>query len=925
MSSPILASVRPGAGPTVSEIAAVPAAPLDAIFAPRSVAVIGASERENSVGRTVFWNLLRSPFGGPVFPVNPRRPSVLGVRTCPDIGSVPDKVDLAVITTPAETVPDIISECVAAGVRGAIVISAGFKEIGPKGAELEREVRRRACEGNLRLIGPNCLGVMNPLTGLNATFAASMAQPGSIAFFSQSGALCTAVLDWSLRTRVGFSAFVSVGSMLDVGWGDLISHFGDDPHTKSIILYMETIGDARSFLSAAREVAMTKPIIVIKAGRTAEAAKAAASHTGSMAGSDDALDAAFRRVGVLRVNTIAELFYMAEILDKQPLPKGPRLTVITNAGGPGVLATDHLLLAGGQLSPLAPETISALDKVLPAHWSHSNPIDVLGDAGPDRYAFALETACADPNSDGLLIALTPQAMTDPTATAERIKQKARACHKPILASWMGGDQVAEGERLLNRAGIPTFPYPDTPARLFAFMWQHAQNLKALYETPTLTPGERERPIDRAAVDEVLDKVRQSGRTLLDEIESKAVLAAYGIPVVETCAAATADEAAAAANRMGYPVVLKLRSETITHKTDVGGVHLNLNSEQDVREAFEAIRASVEKAAGPGHFDGVSVQPMVQARGAVELILGSTTDSQLGPVLLFGSGGQLAEVIGDRALGLPPLTTTLARLMVDATKAGKVLARPRGSRPMDITELCGVLVRFSRLVVNHPWIREVDINPLLASADGFVALDARVILHPANTAPEDLPRPAIRPYPEQYVSKWTCPNGTEITFRPIRPEDEPLLVKFHETLSERTVYTRYFGILKLSQRTSHARLTRSCFVDYDRDLALVAAVNDPETGEERIVAVGRLFGLRRQRGAVLSMLVADAWQGMGIGTETVRRLLDVARAEGVRKVRAVMLTENDRITRIFRKFGFRIFTEDGGETNTAELDLAEPAP
>src|SRR5262245_31259798 len=422
--------------------------PLDAIFAPQTVAVIGATENAGSVGRTVFWNLVSNPFGGTVFPVNPKRPAVLGVKAYPSIADVPAKVDLAVICTPAGSVPGLVGECAAAGVKGMIIISAGFKELGPPGVELERKILEKARQSKIRIIGPNCLGVMNPITGLNATFAGGMARPGKVAFISQSGALCTAVLDWSFKEQVGFSAFVSIGSMLDIGWGDLIDYLGNDPRTSSILIYMESIGDARSFLSAAREVALTKPIIVIKPGRTEAAAKAAASHTGSLTGGDEVIEAAFRRSGVLRVNNISDLFYMAEVLAKQPRPQGPRLTILTNAGGPGVLATDSLITGGGELTPLSKETHEALNGFLPPHWSRNNPVDILGDAKADRYAKALEICASDTNADGLLVVLTPQDMTEPTQTAEALKQYAKIEGKPVLASWMGGPIGHAG------AGIP---------------------------------------------------------------------------------------------------------------------------------------------------------------------------------------------------------------------------------------------------------------------------------------------------------------------------------------------------------------------------------------------------------------------------------------------------------------------------------------
>ncbi|HWP39948.1 MAG TPA: acetate--CoA ligase family protein, partial [Tepidisphaeraceae bacterium] len=620
--------------------------PLDAIFSPKTVAVIGATEAAGSVGRTVLWNLISNPFGGTVFPVNPKRASILGIKAYPNVAAVPARVDLAVICTPAATVPGLVEECAQAGVRGIVIISAGFKELGPAGAELEQKILATARRARIRVIGPNCLGVMNPIGGLNASFAGGMARPGNVAFVSQSGALMTAVLDWSFKEQVGFSGFVSIGSMLDVNWGDLIDYFGNDSKTQSILIYMETIGDARAFLSAAREVALTKPIIIIKPGRTEAAAKAAASHTGSLTGGDEVIEAAFRRSGVLRVNNISDLFYMAEVLAKQPRPAGPRLTILTNAGGPGVLATDALITSGGELTPLSEQTFQALNEFLPPHWSRNNPVDILGDAKADRYAKALEICAKDPNADGLLVVLTPQDMTEPTQTAEALKQYAHIPGKPVLASWMGGPVVAAGEDILNRAGIPTFPYPDTAARAFCYMWRYTYNLRGLYETPVNINDESEHAPDRDAAARLIDSVRADGRTILTEEESKRLLSMYGIPIVPTEIATSETEAIRCAEKFGYPVVLKLYSRTITHKTDVGGVRLNLQDATAVRNAFAAIKISVTRHAGAEHFQGVTVQPMIKLSDSYELIIGSSLDPQFGPVLLFGTGGQLVEVFRD---------------------------------------------------------------------------------------------------------------------------------------------------------------------------------------------------------------------------------------------------------------------------------------
>jgi acetyltransferase len=889
------------------------------MFSPSSVALIGATGRPGSVGRTVLENLLRGAFQGEVFPVNAKHEEVLGHKAYKSIHDFPHPIDLAIIATPAATVPQIIAECVESGTKSAVVISAGFKERGAEGGALEQRIQDQLRHSSMRLIGPNCLGIMNPTIGLNATFAKDAPKAGNVAFLSQSGALLTAILDWSQREEVGFSAIVSTGSMLDVGWGDLIYHFGDDPHTKSILLYMESVGDARSFLSAAREVALTKPIIVIKAGRSEAASRAAASHTGALTGSDEVLDAAFRRSGVLRVHNIADLFYMAEVLGRQPRPRGPRLTIVTNAGGPAVLATDSLVAEGGELAELSPESLRRLDEFLPAHWSHNNPIDVLGDADSERYARALEIASQDPNSDGLLVILAPQGMTDPLRIAERLKPYAKEYGKPVLASWMGGNSVAAGEAALNSAGIPTFPYPDTAARAFTYMWRYTYNLRGLYETPELTEHSEPENVSRNQVEQIIQNARSHGRVLLTEPESKQLLSLYGIPTVETRVAASEGEAARLASELGFPVVLKVLSETITHKTDVGGVKLNLQDEAAARAAYRSIKSSVAEKAGPNHFSGVTVQPMVKLDG-YELILGSSIDPQFGPVLLFGSGGQLVEVYRDRALALPPLNTTLAQRMMEQTRIFTALKGVRGRRPVNMVALEQLLVRFSQLVLEQQWIAEIDINPLLASPERLLALDARIVLHGPGVKLEQLPKPAIRPYPLQYVSPWTMKDGRQVIIRPIRPEDEPLMVKFHETLSDRTVYLRYFCSLSLSRRVEHERLLRICFGDYDREMALVAERTEPGTGERRIIAVGRMNKLHVGNEAEVAVLVSDQFQKLGLGNELLRRVVQIARDEKLSRVSAEMLTDNIAMQVIMKHLGFRVRTSDDLTSVRAFLDL-----
>ncbi|MDX2078543.1 MAG: bifunctional acetate--CoA ligase family protein/GNAT family N-acetyltransferase [bacterium] len=873
--------------------------PLDPILRPNNIAIIGATEKEGSVGRTIIKNLLANPFGGTIFPVNPNRPNVMGIRTYPNIKSIPDPIDLAVIVTPAKTVPAIIKECVEIGVPGAIIISAGFKEVGEEGLELERQIMETA-RGKMRIVGPNCLGVMMPLVGLNATFAGSMARPGNVAFISQSGAICTAVLDWSFEENVGFSAFISIGSMMDVGWGDLITYLGNDPNTHSIVIYMESIGDARAFLSAAKEVARTKPIFVIKAGRTEAAAKAAASHTGSLTGSDEVLDIALRRVGVLRVDRISDVFYISEVFAKQPRPKGRRLTIVTNAGGPGVLATDALISDGGELAEISDATMQELNSFLPSAWSHNNPIDILGDADPMRYAKSLEIAAKDPNSDGLLVILTPQDMTDPTGTAEALRHYADLNGKPVLASWLGGSAVEAGIRILNRANIPTFSYPDTAVRMFNYMWRYSYNLDLLYETPMLLSDEEYTP-NRALVEDIINKARAEGRTILTETESKQVLGAYGMPVIPDVIAETEDEAVAAADKMGYPVVVKIHSLTITHKTDVGGVMLNIKNADGVRDAFNTIRQSVADKAGLEHFNGVNIQPMVKLDG-YELIIGSSVDPQFGPVILFGTGGSLVEVYKDRSLALPPLTTTLARRMMERTKIYEALKGVRGREAVNIVEMEKLLVRFSQIVAEQRLIAEIDINPLIASPERILALDARVVLHPAEITKEHLPKLAIRPYPKQYIHQAKANDGTAITIRPIRPEDEAMMIGFHESLSERTVYMRFFTPLQLQQRISHERLSRICFIDYAREMIFVATRKHAKTNETEIVATMRLTP-DTNRDLEFGLLVSDKFQGQGLGKELMLRAIDYGKKEGYPHLIGTILPENTTMLHLVADLGF----------------------
>jgi len=894
--------------------------PLDALFMPKTVAVIGAKDEPGSVGSTILNNLIEGGFSGQLYPVNPKRKEVWGLKCYPSISDVPAQVDLAIIVTPAATVPALVSQCVDAKVRSAIIISAGFKELGLPGQQLEDEILRHARRGRMPIIGPNCLGVMNPIHKLNATFARGMALPGNIAFISQSGAMCTAVLDWSYREKIGFSSFVSIGSMADVNWGSLIDYLGSDPHTHSLLLYMETVGDARSFLTAAREVALEKPIVVIKAGRSQAAADAAASHTGSLTGSDDVFDAALERVGVLRVNSIAELFSMASVLGRQPRPQGPRLTIVTNAGGPAVLATDATVLNHAQLATLDESTITKLNTFLPKAWSHGNPVDILGDATADTYAKTLEVLSKDEESDGVLVVLSPQDMTDPTAVAKAVKAYSNM-NKPLLASWMGGDTVKEGIEILNNANVPVFEYPDDAAKTFAMMWKYSRNIQILYETPDIGQREsyNEKDTQFKNVQEIIASVQKSDRTLLTEAESKQLLGSYGIPVVETHVAKTIDEAVTAASKMSFPLVLKLYSETITHKTEVGGVKLNLRTLEDVKNAFDEIKESVTRLAGAEHFGGVTVQKMIK-QGGYELILGSSTDPQFGPVLLFGSGGQLVEVFKDQALALPPLNAKLARFFMAKTKIYEALCGVRGRKSVDLDALEAILVNFSRLIVEHRRIKECDINPLLVSEDHIIAVDARIVLHDASIKDEDLPKLAIRPYPLNYVVHSHLKNGAPVILRPIRPEDEKLIVALHKELSEHSVRQRYFEFMGLDERVAHERLIRICFPDYEREWSIAAEVE--VNNERKIIGVGRLFRVPGTDYARFAMIIIDDFHNLGLGTQLLRHLISIAKQEKIKKINACILNENIGMIKLCKSLGFEITPQKDPEILDAQLSISE---
>ena len=884
------------------------------MFTPESVAVIGATEAPGSIGRALMENL--KSYHGLLYPVSLKRDTILGVPAFPKIGAVPDHVDLAIIATPAATVPEVVQECAEAGVTGAIIVSAGFKECGSFGAKLEEAIIAR--RGRMRIIGPNCLGVMIPRLDLNATFAPRLAKDGHLAFVSQSGALCSSVLDWSLREGVGFSGFFSVGSMADVNWGDFIYYLADDWHTGSILIYMESVGDARSFFSAAREVALTKPIIVLKVGRTSLGAKAVMSHTGAPAGSDEVFDAAFQRAGILRVNTVDELFGMAEVLGKQPRPHGSRLAIVTNGGGPGALAADALIEGNGSLANLSDQTIETLNNLLPPFWSRSNPVDLVGDAKANQYAAAVDALIKDPNNDALLIILTPQATAEPTATAERLKSLISTRQKPILACWMGGNAVAEAEALLNASGVPTFDHPDAAARAFCLMAQYSSNLRALYETPVLLTGSPEES-RREQVETILREVREAGRTLLTQVEAKEILSSYGIPVVEIRLAKNEAEAVAF---LRSPVVLKGDSEVARDKGTADQVKFDSRSPAEVRTAYRSIQKQVGNLTDPDAFQALTIQPMVSSDG-VELILAKRIDPNFGPIILFGAGGPLVEVWCDRAIGLPPLNATLAKRLMERTHIYAALNGGAGRPQADLDALEKLLIRFSQLVAEQPLIKEIDVNPLLASPRGVIVLDARMVLSEPDQPAASLSKLVIRPYPMQYVREWKLADGTPVFIRPIRPEDEPLTVDFHKSLSEETAHLRYFGFIKGEALISHERLVQICYSDYDREINLVAERIQPGWNQRQIIAIARLIKSYGVNEAEFAMVISDDWQGKGLGTKLLRDLLEIGCTEGLERIVGYVLPENYVMQRICRKQGFEVKFDSSRDVFKAEIELRSP--
>jgi acetyltransferase len=886
---------------------------LDRLLHPRSLAVIGASDRPNSVGAVVMKNLAAAGFAGAVMPVNPKHKIIAGLPSHADIADLPSVPDLAVICTPPETVPALIDALGRRGTRAAIVITAGLTRAGlADGRTLQQAMLDAARPYLLRVLGPNCVGLLVPGIGLNASFAHTGAKDGSIAFVSQSGALCTVVLDWANNRDIGFSHFISLGDAADVDFGDVIDYLAADPRTSAILLYMESVTHARKFLSAARAAARNKPIMAIKAGRTPLAAKAANSHTGALAGADAVFSAAFRRAGIVRVDTIEELFEAAETLARSRPLDGDRLAIVTNGGGPGVMALDAMASGDGRLASLSAATIGRLDAVLPATWSRGNPVDIIGDAPSQRYADALRIVLEDDGVDAVLVMHAPTAIVPSIEPAKMVIETARSAKHPVFTSWLGRAAVGEARRAFAAAGIPSFESPDGAIRAFNHMVEYRTTQRNLMQIPAADP--REFDSDRAAVRRVIDAVLGQGRDILTEPESKRLLGAYGVPVVETVTAPDADAAVAAAERIGFPVAVKILSPDISHKSDVGGVVLALETGDAVRAAMTGILARVRKERPAARIEGVTVQRMAGGTGAFELIVGASVDAIFGPVILFGHGGTAVELIGDRAIGLPPLNRVLAGELIARTRIARLLAGFRDRPGTDRAAIERVLVQIAQLMADFPEVCELDINPLIADSKGVLALDARVRVACATSDGSD--RFAIRPYP-QFLSEEVAFGGRRILLRPIRPEDEPAHREFMSHLSPSDSRFRFFGMVREIPPSQLARFTQ---IDYDREMAFLAIDRTAE-GKSQTLGVVRAVADPDNRQAEFAIIIRSDLKGQGLGSLLMRKIIDYCRSRGTEEIVGQVMVENTTMRKLAKELGFAQAASPCGEIVEVRLTLS----
>ncbi|WP_277811909.1 bifunctional acetate--CoA ligase family protein/GNAT family N-acetyltransferase [Chromohalobacter canadensis] len=888
---------------------------LDALFAPATIALVGASNRPGSVGAVLARNLLEAGFAGPILTVNPHERAIRSTLNYHSIAELPLAPDLAIIATPAESVPGLIRELGERGCRAAVVISAGFGEgARPEGMALKQAMLDAAKPYLMRIVGPNCLGILAPHMGINASFAHLTPAKGDVAFVTQSGAVATSILDWASARGIGFSHVVSLGAMSDVDFGDMLDYLALDPKTRSILLYVEAVTEVRKFLSAARMASRNKPVVVVKAGRSAAGAKAALSHTGALAGADAVYDAAFRRAGMLRVSTLDELFQAAGTLATGIRVKGDRLAILTNGGGIGVLAVDALAAANGHLAELSETTLARLNEVLPEAWSHANPVDILGDAPGRRYALALEALLDERGADAILIMNCPAAVADSLDAARAVVETLGTRHAAVLTCWLGEGAPDEARHLFAAQRLPTYETPEQAIRAFSHLFSYRRNQQALMETP---PALAEAvTLEPAKAEAVIDGVIAAGRSVLTEPEAVAVLAAYDIPTVPAIVARTPAEASQAAQRLGFPVVLKILSPDISHKSDVGGVQLNLASPGAVTQAAEDMLAAVRRAQPEARVEGFNVQPMIRRPGAHELIVGVAEDSLFGPVIVFGQGGTAVEVIGDRVVGLPPLNPLLARDMIASTRVARLLRGYRDRPAADLEAVTATLIKVSQLVSDLTRVVELDINPLLTDASGVIALDARIVVRAEGDQRKPL---AIRPYPQQLEEEIETRAGQRYCLRPIRPEDEGALVEMLRNSTPEDVRLRFFAAIKAFDHAFAARLTQ---IDYDREMAFVATL--PE--DAAIVGVVRLSADPDKEKAEFAIMVRSDKKGTGLGYRLMQQMIDYARETGIRQVFADVLRENHSMRQMAAELGF--VTQPAGDTVdtvTLSLDLTRPAP
>jgi len=869
---------------------------LEKLFSPKSIAVFGVSEQPDSVGGQVFHNLKTAGFAGPVYPINPEYPSFDGEACFPSLKAVDAPVDLAIIATPAKTVPALIRVCGESNVRTAIVLSGGFGERGGSGKALEAVLLEEGRNHGVRILGPNCLGLMRPSLSLNATFSNNVARRGSLALVSQSGAICTAILDWADDHAVGFSTMVSVGETADIGMGDVLDFLSMDVETRSILIYIESIRHARRFMSGLRQAARMKPVIVVKAGRHDEGSRAALSHTGALVGEDDVFNAALERAGVVRADSIEQLFAAAQLLSTPSRVSGNRLAIITNAGGPGVMATDRAVERGIQMASLSEATLQQLNSQLPNSWSHHNPLNILGDATPERYLSSIEACLQDPNIDGLLVMLTPQALTRPTAVAQAITNATNPSRKPILTSWLGGPQVRQAREIFVAHHIPTFSNPESAVEAFGFLSAYRRNQELLLQTPG--PLAELEPPDLAGARLIIEGVLAEKRTVLSFLESRALLQAFHIPMLPAIVAHTPNEALAAAECIGFPVAMKILSEDITHKSDVCGVRLNISGAQSVRHEFVNLIAQVQALRPEIKLHGVSIEKMYSNPHGRELLVGVIDDPAFGPVISFGAGGTAVEILRDRGVALPPLNTHIARRLIEQTKIAQMLGQFRNLPPADTEALVRVLLRVSEMVCELPQIQEMDINPLTVDETGIWALDVRMVVRHQSPCRSPYEHMAIHPYPSHLIRHRQLADGTEITFRPIRPEDAEIEQAFVRRLSPEAKYFRFMETLHELSRDMLIRFTQ---LDYSRELAFIATINQAE--QEIEIGVARYFTNPDGKSGEIALAVADEWQSFGIGTQLMGCIIDAAMEKNFHCLEGEVLANNVKMLRLMRKLGF----------------------